>query len=210
MSYGCNHPLGPPKSLPRADSAKRVFAVAYVLLFIIVQSLSSHVYCSSQIKSCALPAHPIANCDAMRIAMGLVCPLAMASTSFLFLRRLQAVYADSRLVRWIFCFLWLATTANTITVVVGVHAERIEGTGYCAVYDIKSYAAVAEFCPAVFNTFIFFAITYRLTSSHGTHESRTSNWSKLITGKTLPRLSRALLQGGQEYYLYVRNVLCRA
>lgn len=136
----------------------------------------------------------------MQVAMGILCLLAMACTSFLFLRRLQAVYAESRVVQWIFCFLWFAITANSITVVFGIHAERIKGTGYCVVYEIKGYVAVNELLPAIFDTLVFFAIAYKLVSSRSAFDPN-ADWSTFITGKALPSLSRALLRGGQQYYL---------
>ncbi|KAF9441327.1 hypothetical protein P691DRAFT_766422 [Macrolepiota fuliginosa MF-IS2] len=167
----------------------RVFAVAYALLFVIMQ------------------AHPISNCHAAQIAVEMFCLPSMACASFLFLRRLEAVYAENRtrIVQWAFRILWFAISVNTITVIVGVKAEHIEGTSYCVIYKVESYAAVNQFLPAVFDTLVFFAILYKITLSCGTLDSKI-NWHTIVTGKALPRLSRALLHGGQQYYCIVFGV----
>jgi hypothetical protein len=139
----------------------------------------------------------------MSIAMGLTCLLAMGCTSFLFLRRLQAVYFQHRIIHWLFFGLWLSVTGMTVTVVTGVRADHIAGTGYCIMYEIKSYTAVSEFLPAVFDTLVFFAISWKLISEHS-FGSGCTDWKKFFTGN-LPRMSRALLRGGQQYYMCVQQ-----
>ncbi|KAF9442417.1 hypothetical protein P691DRAFT_765241 [Macrolepiota fuliginosa MF-IS2] len=167
----------------------RVFAVAYALLFVVMQT------------------HSIANCHAAQIAVEMFCLPSMACASFLFLRRLEAVYAESRtrIVQWVFRILWFAISVNTITAVVGVRAEHIEGTSYCVIYKVKGYAAVNQFLPAVFDTLVFLAISYKIISSRSALDSKI-NWRTIVTGKALPRLSRALLHGGQQYYCIVFGV----
>ncbi|KAJ3556955.1 hypothetical protein NP233_g11857 [Leucocoprinus birnbaumii] len=162
----------------------RVFAIAYALLFVLVET------------------HPISNCVAMSSAMGTMCLLAMGCTSFLFLRRLHAVYSQQRLVRWFFTFLWIVITAMTVTVVIGVDAGHIEGTGYCMMYQIHSYTAVSEFLPAVFDTLVFFAISSKLIADQQFPEITSAGWSSFFSGD-LRGISRPLLRGGQQYYMQV-------
>ncbi|KAF9441136.1 hypothetical protein P691DRAFT_637392, partial [Macrolepiota fuliginosa MF-IS2] len=173
----------------------RVFAVAYTLLFVIMQT------------------HPIADCHAAQIAVEMFCLPSMACASFLFLRRLEAVYADSRtrIVQWVFRILWFVTSANIITGVVGVKMKHIEGTSYCVMYKVKGYVVLNQLLPVVFDTLVFLAISYKIISSRSALDPKI-NWRTIVTGKTLPRLSRALLQGGQQYYItvFTANVIAGA
>ncbi|KAF5349955.1 hypothetical protein D9756_009247 [Leucocoprinus leucothites] len=162
----------------------RVFAITYALLFVLVQT------------------HPITNCMAMNIAMGLTCLLAMGCTSFLFLRRLHAVYSQQRIIRWLFSFLWFGITGMTVCVIIGTDADHIDGTGYCIMYQIHSYTAVGEFLPAVFDTLVFFTISYKLISDQALPGIKRTNWTSFFTAD-LPLVSRALLKGGQQYYMIV-------
>ncbi|KAF9448730.1 hypothetical protein P691DRAFT_729114 [Macrolepiota fuliginosa MF-IS2] len=159
----------------------RVLVVTYTIHFVVIQT------------------RPIASCNAMQIAVEVFCSLSMVCSSFLFLRRLEAVYANKRVVRWIFRFLWFATTVGTVTIAIGIGAEHTEGTGYYMVYKVKDYAAVNQFLPAVFDALAFFA------SSHSMLDENIS-WNILITGKALSRLLRALLHIGQQYYFIVFGV----
>lgn len=128
----------------------------------------------------------------------------MATTAFLFLRRVQAVYADSRLIRWFFAFLWAAASGVGFALIPGSLAEHIPGTGYCSVYQVASYVPLANFMPAIFDTLVFFAVSYRLAfQAHrdaGTQKSWTTSW---FSTEGLPRLQAAVIQGGQQYYLSV-------
>lgn len=138
----------------------------------------------------------------MSISMQATCILAMTCASFLFLRRLHAVYANSRLIRWTFTFLWVGVSTCGISTFFGTHVKHISGTDYCTIYGIDSYVSIVEYFPAAFDTVVFFAISYRLVTTHSLIDEEVS-WRSVVTGKALPRLSRALLYSGQQYYLSV-------
>lgn len=126
----------------------------------------------------------------------------MACSSYLFLCRLHAVYADCRWIRWIFTLLWTGVSACGIPTFLGTHVKHISGTNYCTIYAIDKYVAIVEFFPAAFDTIVFFAISYRLIVTHSRIDEGAS-WRYAITGKALPTFSRALLYSGQQYYLLV-------
>ncbi|KAJ3567747.1 hypothetical protein NP233_g6161 [Leucocoprinus birnbaumii] len=150
----------------------RVLAVTYMFFLVITYT------------------RPIPNCRAMEVGMGAVCILTLVSTSFLFLKRLHAVFHDERKVRWLFSFLWLGASIATILLPMGIVAKHIDGTGYCAVEEIHSYAAITEFLLAAFDIAVFFAISYRLICSHVEVKfSDVSTWKAFFTGNLPPTLS---------------------
>ncbi|KAJ3568518.1 hypothetical protein NP233_g5662 [Leucocoprinus birnbaumii] len=161
----------------------RVLAVAYMLILVVSQT------------------RPIADCSALEIGMGVVCISTLIATSFLFLRRLHAVFFDQRTVRWLFNFLWLGASVMTVLLPMGVVAEHIDGTEYCVVQQIHSYAAISEFLLAAFDTSVFLAISYKLICCHAEVKiSNVGTWKAFFNGN-LPPISRALLRGCQHYYL---------
>lgn len=123
----------------------------------------------------------------------------MSVTSFLFLRRVQAVYAGNHFVWWIFGFLWFGIIAADVMLFLGTHSRHIPGTYYCMLYGVKQYVSATSFIPAAFDTLVFFAISYKI--AFRSINTIGSDWSKLFSGNTLPAFSRAVLQGGQQYYL---------
>ncbi|KAJ3562685.1 hypothetical protein NP233_g9422 [Leucocoprinus birnbaumii] len=163
----------------------RLFAIAETLIMVVTQT------------------HPIDNCRAMPITMSILCILSMSTTSFLFLRRLHAVFFDQRPIRWLFGFLWLGANGVTVLGPIGLNAMHIEGTNYCTFYQVHSYSSMAEFVPAAFDTLVFLAISYQLITSYTeVGVSDSASWRAFFTGNLSP-IARALLRGCQQYYLMV-------
>lgn len=171
----------------------------FILLSVIEQSRLkiSDISCG---YSYVHAATPIANCSAMVIVIGLMIVLANSCTTFLFLQRLRAVYADNKWVQGAYCFLWVATVGVMTTTVYGAKAIHIPGTGYCIYSKVERYMGAAGFMSSFFDTAVFFGISYKIASSHSNIDVGIS-WDTLISGRALPRLSRSILQGGQQYYL---------
>lgn len=65
---------------------------------------------------------------------------------------------------------------------------------------MKKFIFAAGFMPPIFDTLVFGFISYRLATRHA-NDSDHSHWQTFFTGKSLPQLSKAMLQGGQQYYL---------
>ncbi|KAF5357210.1 hypothetical protein D9756_006856 [Leucocoprinus leucothites] len=163
----------------------RLFAIAYTLFAVLTQ------------------VQPIGDCVSIQIGMGIVCVLAMSTTSFLFLRRFHAVFSDQQKLCWLFSFLWCGTSSVTILGPIGLEAEHMEGTNFCSFYPTHDYTAIAEFLPAAFDTLVFFAISYKLVHSYAkVGFSDDTSWRTFFTGN-LPPISRALLRGCQHYYMVV-------
>jgi hypothetical protein len=122
------------------------------------------------------------------------------STAFLFLQRLRAVYADNRWVQAAFCFLWVVTSGVMTVVVYGQQSSYIPGTAYCVYSNVEQYMSAAVFVASFYDVAVFVVISYKIASSYSNLDAGIS-WDTLISGRALPRLSRSILQGGQQYYL---------
>ncbi|KAF5354059.1 hypothetical protein D9756_006975 [Leucocoprinus leucothites] len=123
-----------------------------------------------------------------------------ASTTFIFLQRLRAVYSGNRRVQIIAIVLWIGTCVTMALTVVDARSAHIPGTQYCA-YMVVNRSLLANGIVFVgFDTFAFLAITYKIGFCHLDVESG-AGWTAAISGKALPRISRAVLRGGQQYYL---------
>lgn len=71
-------------------------------------------------------------------------------------------------------------------------------------YQGQKYVAITSFMPAVFDTLVFFAISYRIAFQRHQVPGSGSSWASFwFSSRTLPILSKAILQGGQQYYLSV-------
>lgn len=125
--------------------------------------------------------------------------LSMVTSSFLFLQRVQAVYADSKWVRRIFFVWWLIFSATNVLIPVGINPTYIPGTLYYLDAGIPPYVSLTVFCLLVYDTSVFIAISYKLQQTSPTY-GRVP-WRSAMSGNVLPRLSRAVFRGGQQYYL---------
>lgn len=143
---------------------------------------------------------PNDNPRTLALVAGCLSVLAMTCASYLFLRRVHAVYADKRWVRWFFSVFWVIHVASGLAVPLGVKPTHIPGTRYSQDTYIKPYVAITGSIILLFDTSVFLAISYKIATDHGVLDDRI-RWDTLVSGKALPRLSRAILRGGQQYYL---------
>jgi hypothetical protein len=59
-----------------------------------------------------------------------------------------------------------------------------------------------------YDSFVFHTISYKIGIAHIVID-REMGWKRFILGRALPRLSQAVLRGGQQYYLWVSLVSSR-
>ncbi|KAF9452892.1 hypothetical protein P691DRAFT_720652 [Macrolepiota fuliginosa MF-IS2] len=123
---------------------------------------------------------PIQNLYALSVVGGCLSALSVSCSGFLFLRRVHAVYANSQVIQWTFSAFWVIFAGSTATVPFGTVPTALVSLLY--------------------DSCVFLAISYKIASQHGSPDERVG-WATLVSGKALPRLSRAVLQGGQQYYL---------
>jgi hypothetical protein len=131
--------------------------------------------------------------------------IANASTLFLFLLRVRAIYANSKVVSIFFGLLWLAFCGAQFLVQFGTLAIAIElgSQKRCLILTLKEYSDTGVFLHSTYDTLIFFAISFRVAyySIHG--DTFAARMTSLFRGQGLPRFSRSILRGGQLYYLCV-------
>ncbi|KZP11660.1 hypothetical protein FIBSPDRAFT_962066 [Athelia psychrophila] len=144
------------------------------------------------------------DCDTLAKIFGACTALSMASTSFLFLLRVRAVYLQSARITAIFGTLWLVTVAFAIQSAATIHADPKLLYAYtgCSNSHIKPMNSTwLLVIPLLNDTSIFLAITHRVTTDAVTAGRWHSRLLSIVTGKGLYRLSRSLRLTGQLYYL---------
>ncbi|TCD71615.1 hypothetical protein EIP91_007362 [Steccherinum ochraceum] len=140
------------------------------------------------------------DCQAMMTAIGVFACLSMSSNSLLFLFRIIAVFHDQRPIIYMFVFLWTATFGATMAAPFSLGGVHIGTTRYCTVERVKRFGTSGIVSSAVYDTLVFLAITVRLLM-----DTAAENWRQrlriLVGGRGMGHLSRALMQGDQQYYL---------
>ncbi|KAL9709645.1 hypothetical protein Ac2012v2_007384 [Leucoagaricus gongylophorus] len=147
--------------------------------------------------------HPVDHCNAINYCTGIGCVLTVASTTFIFLQRLRAVYSGNRRVQVIAVLLWIGTCITMAFTVVDAKTTHVPGTKYCA-YTVANETLLANGVVFLgFDTLVFLAISHKIASSHLDVDvvERGIKWRTVLWGRTLPRLSRVVIRGGQKYYL---------
>jgi len=152
---------------------------------------------------------PVRNCGVMQLIICIFLVLASGSSSYLFLKRVHAVFFQERLVSHAFTALWVgAVGASTLVLIDPLHDYyEIANTGHCINVKVSGYVSAAFIVPMVFDALVHFAITFKILMSHPRDMTQPRSWKNFCCReKALPRLSRAILQGGQQYYSMTNGV----
>ncbi|KZP02826.1 hypothetical protein FIBSPDRAFT_1055622 [Athelia psychrophila] len=145
---------------------------------------------------------PADNCVVIAVMLATCATMSIALTSFLFFLRVRAVYLQSRYVTALFGAFWLVTVSliiwpNTLIRAANNPSPTAVGcTGMGPALSIPLPLALIF----VNDTFIFLAISYRLTANAVTDGGHHSRLLTIFKGKGLYSLSQSLLQTGQLYY----------
>ncbi|KAF9241313.1 hypothetical protein BU15DRAFT_73440 [Melanogaster broomeanus] len=144
---------------------------------------------------------PITHCGVVALNICMFWVIASAANSYLFLKRVHAVFLKDRIVCHFFTFLWFAGFGTSFLPLIGPLHDNYEiaDTKHCTGTGAADYQSAAFIVPGLFDTLVFLAVTYKILVSHRTSTPRT--WMAFWRGEALPRLSRAILQGGQQYYM---------
>lgn len=142
---------------------------------------------------------PVSHCGAISVGIVTCQVTSSAAAAYLFLKRVHAVYFANKVFQHIFSFLWLVGVGTSCAVFAGAYHTSLEiaDTKHCIRHEGRSALSVAFMDPVLFDTIVYFAITYKILVTH----SRGGGWRALCDGSALPHFSRAVLQGGQLYYL---------
>ncbi|KAH7915813.1 hypothetical protein BJ138DRAFT_1140948 [Hygrophoropsis aurantiaca] len=143
---------------------------------------------------------PVDDCAALMLTICIAWIATSACSSFLFLKRVQAIFLQQRMVFHAFILLWIASVGVSIVVPFGSHAGPLADTKHCINTGEAHYVVAAIIMQLVFDSLVFLAISYKLASSRHNSGEKIP-WKKIFSGRALPRLSKAVLQGGQQYYL---------
>lgn len=126
--------------------------------------------------------------------------LSMILNSLLFVFRVRAVYLNSRKVTIIFGLLWLTTLSQLLPPIAS--ALHISGGDDCdAILEMKPWVVTGFILTAIFDTAVFVAISMQVLGFTGTVHTRKERMLSFLNGKELGRITRAVLQTGQLYYL---------
>ncbi|KAG6329752.1 hypothetical protein ID866_9338 [Astraeus odoratus] len=113
--------------------------------------------------------------------------------------RVRGAYYNNRIVCTMFIFLWVMDVALLCLLFPGMHVDEISDTKHCIGVSGGKYLVVTMLFPLFFDTMVYIFITVKLSRTGNPREK--INWHTIISGAALPRLSRAILSGGQQYYL---------
>ncbi|KAL4081287.1 hypothetical protein V8B97DRAFT_2027368, partial [Scleroderma yunnanense] len=158
------------------------------------------------VLSVLLKTGPVSNCTLIAMLLVGCQVISSAAASYLFLKRVHAVYHKSKIARHIFSFLWFVGVGTSCAVFHGALHDysEIANTKHCVRHSTWSALSIAFLDPVLFDTLVYFAITYKILTTHWTRKEE--GWRYYCLGKALPYLSRAVLQGGQQYYLITTGI----
>jgi len=115
--------------------------------------------------------------------------------------RVRAVWLHSEVVQGIFLFLWVCVVGTAVTVPVGISGAHIGPTMQCVNTRVADYTEATAIMALINDSAIFAAVTYRILKWTLADQSLKTHVNAFFGYRGLSRLSRALLEGGQHYYL---------
>lgn len=127
--------------------------------------------------------------------------ISSASSSFLFLRRVQAVFCQRKVLQHFYSFLYVVNVGISCVVAIGTRAGPVGQTGWCINTEIAPYVTAAFLSRLLFDSCVFVGISYELATVQSLSGVAVT-WSTIITGRAKSRIIQAILRGGQQYYLY--------
>lgn len=146
---------------------------------------------------------------AVAIALNTLGYVAIITTLLQFYIRVRAVFWDDRNVKWFFTILWMLAAGGTSLLISGATQ------GICS-SDFSFYSYyVPVISVLVHDSCVFVAISYRICQvsmgftkqpsldllSTGLWDTMRNRIMEILSGKNLPSRTKALLLGGQLYYL---------
>jgi len=116
---------------------------------------------------CAV-AGPINNCTVTAIVLMALQAVSTAASSYLFLKRVHAVYYGNNIVNHFFTFLWVVGVGTSCAVFSGTLHDysEIVDTKHCLRYQHHAQLTITYILPVVFDNLVYLAISYKLLTSH--------------------------------------------
>ncbi|KAG7085549.1 hypothetical protein E1B28_003106 [Marasmius oreades] len=144
----------------------------------------------------------VGDCQKLQVAIGSCFAVAGPMTSLLFFLRVKAIFNHSLFISVFFGIIWLATLAGSITVPFAITGSHIGPTDHCINTGVKAFSSTGVISSTVNDTLVFVFISYRLLADIETDMTLRERFALFIQGKGLPALTRAVLQSGQQYYMF--------
>ncbi|KAJ7601785.1 hypothetical protein FB45DRAFT_1016265 [Roridomyces roridus] len=141
------------------------------------------------------------NCGDLELILGVFCVLAQSSKALLFFLRVAAVWYPNKVIFAIFLLLWLAVTGSAITVPLGIGGRHIGNTKHCINTRVATYTESTAIIALVNDSAVFFAVNYRILADTAMAKGHKSVATTFFGRGQISKLSRALIQGGQHFYL---------
>ena len=122
-------------------------------------------------------------------------------TPLLFLFRIKAIFRDHQFIVWFFYLLWIAVATSAVAAGFALDKTPSADSRYCICMHMSQYGASAMVVTAANDTLVFVFITMKILLD--SQLPWTPLWKMFMTGEGLGAVSRAMLQTGQLYYMYV-------
>ncbi|PPQ98480.1 hypothetical protein CVT26_013881 [Gymnopilus dilepis] len=166
----------------------RIFSLAYVLLSVVSKT------------------HKVAHCTALEYGVTISWVITSAASASLFFQRVKAVYSGQKSVHYLFAILLLVNVGTSFVVPLGSKLGPLANTGYCTNKGLKRYTAAAPMMRLIYDSLVFLAISFKIATMRGV-SGEVVTLRTLFSRKSSSRLVRALLRGGQQYYLYAPPII---
>ena len=128
-------------------------------------------------------------------------------TSLLFFFRTRAVFNTYPWVVAFFAGLWLAVLGGCLAFIVDIFdptpVDPATNSPMCIKPGMNPFVAAATVIPLINDTFVFLAISWRLSRNSYDDHTLKSGIRFFIFGEYLPVFSKVLFKDGQVYYLLV-------
>ncbi|KAF7354710.1 hypothetical protein MSAN_01384800 [Mycena sanguinolenta] len=143
----------------------------------------------------------VKDCEALQHVLGVSVLLGQTATSMLFLLRAAAVWHSNKIALATFSLLWIGVIGANITVPVEVRGVHIGPTLHCINSALPQNLEVVGIMSLIYDTVIFFAISYRIISYTVDADSSRDLIRAFFGRGQLSKLSLTLIQSGQQFYL---------
>ncbi|KAJ7744653.1 hypothetical protein B0H16DRAFT_988083 [Mycena metata] len=149
--------------------------------------------------------YPLPDCAVAYTAFDAFFPIGVSGTASLFFFRVRAIFHRELLPTIIFGCLWLVVMASSITITVAAGGAIGVGDPTVCVVAVRVSAAffgLSGIAITVYDTLVFFAISYRLVTNFQPEQRTPGEQIKvLFSGANLPAFSKSLFIDGQMYYM---------
>ncbi|KIM82763.1 hypothetical protein PILCRDRAFT_70458 [Piloderma croceum F 1598] len=143
---------------------------------------------------------PVRNCQTLLYILGSCAGFCLSFTSLLFLYRVRAVYSQSKIVRGFFNLLWVVMARSSVLVPLSLEGEHLGPTNRCIQTGIHTFGYATTIINTSYDTLVFIAISCQIIAYTTYGDDWRARARSFYTAGGLPKISKALLQGGQLYY----------